>query len=549
MDKQKADQIITEYLKKIYGFAIKKSYSYDEAEELCAEIVCEVYLSLRKADEIISMERYIWRISNYVYSKYVSSRKKHEGISIDGMQIPYWENDAFEESEEELSRLRREIAFLKEKRRQIVYRFYYEDKSISVIAKEMEIPEGTVKWHLNKAKIELKEGLLMERKIGKLGLSPMNATGFGHRGSPGRNGGPEFYLRDRQNLNIVYSVYYSPKTKEEIAEELAITPVYLEEKINFLEENGFLVKTAGNRYTTYVRFDSGRYSLELQENRLKLQLRIAEILAEEYVPLVREAVKEVKNVYLPDGNRELLEAAAVFYGVSNRCGLPISKDLSKYIIKTTDGGEYIAWVNLIQKQSDIAYRPTLHLPSYWACGDMTRGSEKYPSVFSWSVDTRYSSRAGGWENNLTSDYEYLYEFVTGAIQENAANDEKFKRLKERAFLTADNRVNIMMVLGNADDFFAKIPACSSKLKDAFAEQALEIAMIEAKDFPPQMQDLIISTGVSSFIGRTVALMVMDFLYEKGTFQPLTENEKITSNLIMFSDVLPSKEQTDHSNSV
>ena len=93
MDKQKADQIITEYLKKIYGFAIKKSYSYDEAEELCAEIVCEVYLSLRKADEIISMERYIWRISNYVYSKYVSSRKKHEGISIDGMQIPYWECD------------------------------------------------------------------------------------------------------------------------------------------------------------------------------------------------------------------------------------------------------------------------------------------------------------------------------------------------------------------------------------------------------------------------------------------------------------------------
>lgn len=188
-------------------------------------------------------------------------------------------------------------------------------------------------------------------------------------------------MRDRQNLNIVYSVYYSPKTKEEIAEELAITPVYLEEKINFLEENGFLVKTAGNRYTTYVRFDSGRYSLELQENRLKLQLRIAEILAEEYVPLVREAVKEVKNVYLPDGNRELLEAAAVFYGVSNRCGLPISKDLSKYIIKTTDGGEYIAGVNLIQKQSDIAYRLTLHLPSYWACGDMTRGSENIRPYF------------------------------------------------------------------------------------------------------------------------------------------------------------------------
>lgn len=141
----------------------------------------------------------------------------------------------------------------------------------------------------------------MERKIGKLGLSPMNATGFGHSGSPGRNGGPEFYLRDRQNLNIVYSVYYSPKTKEEIAEELAITPVYLEEKINFLEENGFLVKTAGNRYTTYVRFDSGRYSLELQENRLKLQLRIAEILAEDMYLLSGRPSKRLKTYIFRTG--------------------------------------------------------------------------------------------------------------------------------------------------------------------------------------------------------------------------------------------------------
>ena len=41
MDKQRADEIIIEYLQKIYGFAIKKSYSYDEAEELCAEIIGE----------------------------------------------------------------------------------------------------------------------------------------------------------------------------------------------------------------------------------------------------------------------------------------------------------------------------------------------------------------------------------------------------------------------------------------------------------------------------------------------------------------------------
>lgn len=75
MDKQRADHIITEYLHKIYGFAIKKCYSYEEAEELCAEIIQEVYLSLLKTKEVINREGYIWRISEHTYAKYVSSRK------------------------------------------------------------------------------------------------------------------------------------------------------------------------------------------------------------------------------------------------------------------------------------------------------------------------------------------------------------------------------------------------------------------------------------------------------------------------------------------
>ena len=352
------------------------------------------------------------------------------------------------------------------------------------------------------------------------------------------NGGPEYYIGDKLNLNIVYSVYHSPRTKEEIAEELGVTPVYLEDKINFLEDNGFLVKTARDKYTTYVKFGAEKYSLELWENRLKVQLQIAETLAREYVPLVREAIKDIKNVYIPDENRELIEAAAVFYGVSNKCGIPINKDLSNYVIKTTAGGSFITCVELEAEQSDLDYCPMLKLPSYWACGNMIRTSEKYPSVYSWSIDTRYSSREGGWSNNFTSDYEYLYEFVNGAICDNTANGEKFKRLKGRGFLTEDNKVNIMMVMGEAEDFFAKIPAISDNLKEKFANTVLEFAMNDVKYYPPQMQDLVISWGVGGFISTNVALMVMDMLYENGVFTPLTENEKVTSNLIMFSDTIP-----------
>lgn len=97
----------------------------------------------------------------------------------------------------------------------------------------------------------------------------------------------------------------------------------------------------------------------------------------------------------------------------------------------------------------------------------------------------------------------------------------------------------MIVQGKAEDFFSKIPELDDKFKKKFADYALEYAQVKAMDYPPQMRDLIISWTAGGFVGNNeVALMLMDILYGNGTFKLLTQQEKITSNLIMFSDVLP-----------
>ena len=488
MKKEQADKIITEYLQKIYGFAVKKAYSYDEAEDICSEIVLEVYQSLLRSDEIVNIEGYIWRISEHTYSKFVSSKKKHEGVSIDGLEIPYFEEEYCEDAEAETKRLRREIAFLTEVRRKIVYMFYYLNRSISSISSELNIPEGTVKWHLNRARHELKEGFSMERTIGKLGLYPLEAADIGHDGNPGSNGGPEYYLNDKINLNIVYSVYRTPRTKEEIAAELGMTLVYIEDKINLLEDNGFIIKTKNDKYMTLVRFKPETYSREFNERIIKLQLDVAKVLALEYVPVVLKTIKDIKDIYIPSGNRELFEAAVVFYAVSNKCKIKTDIDHSKYYVQTTDGGRYIPYVYTKAKASDPDYEPTLKdIPSYGSCGSMQRWSDKYPSVFSWSVDSRYSKREGYWENNLVSDYEYLYEFISGELPDTAANCEKIARLKERGYLTTHNKPAIMIMKGNHKEFFKAIPTLDESLKKRFADTALELAMIEARDYPPQIQ--------------------------------------------------------------
>lgn len=538
MEKQKADKVITQYLNKIYGFAVNKAFSFDEAEVLCSEITFAVYTALLRADEIYNIDGYIWRISQHTYAKYVSTKKHHEGVSIDGLILPHYDSYSFENDDEEKIRISREVAYLSTQRRQIVYKYYYENKAINEIAHALKIPAGTVKWHLNQARGELKEGITMERKIGKLGLNPIEARGYGHSGNPGSNNGPESYIGDKLNLNIVYSVYFEPKNLEEIAEELGLTPVYIEDKVRFLEDNGFLVRTKGDRYTTFVKFEPQKYSLALREESYKTFLEIADIIVKEYVPLVRKAVENTKDVYIPSGNYELLEAAAIFYAITNKCVIPMSKDISKYYIKTTAGGEFVAMVYLHAEQEDKDYVPTIQMKNYWACGSMQRDSNKYPSVYSWSIDTELSSRTGAWKNNNYRDYEYVYEMITGAISDNDANAEKFKRLRERQFITDNNKANIMIIKGESEAFFNKIPPLSNSIKEKFMSKILEIAMMEAKYYPPQMHDLIVSWTVSGFIGGEIAIMVMEKLYENGTFKPLTEQERVTSNLLMFCDKLP-----------
>lgn len=108
---------------------------------MASDIAQEVYLSLLKAEDIANIEGYIWRISSYTYSKYVSRKKKAEGVSLDNVILPYYEDYSLEDPDEDLFRLRREVAFLTKTRRQIVYLFYYENQSVSHISKNLPFPK------------------------------------------------------------------------------------------------------------------------------------------------------------------------------------------------------------------------------------------------------------------------------------------------------------------------------------------------------------------------------------------------------------------------
>ena len=537
MEKQKADDTITLYLEKIYGFAFKKAYSYDEAEELTSEMTAEVYTSLLNSNDIINVSGYIWRICENVYSRYVAKNKKQEGLCENYMAAVSAAHMDDGITEEEKYKIRREISFLSELRRDIVFSFYYKNETIKKIAARHGIPEGTVKWHLNKIKKDLKEGMTMERKIGELGLNPVKALDISHNGTPGSNGGPEYYLKDKIDLNIVYSAYKKPRTLNEIAEELGMTPVFVEDRVTKLADNGFLVKKKGEKYISYVEFTGRTYSLENMDRIRDVKLRIAEQLIEKYVPLVRKCIANLQDVYIPSGNSELLEAAAIMYALRHKCTLKLghSYDYNQYFIKTTDGGCYTVWVDLERECVDPEYK-LRNQGDFCVCGSMWRMSSKYP-VKAWSIDSRLDSRTGNWQNNQNRDYEYLYELITGRLTDGPENIDKINRLKERGFIDDNGRPMIMIIKGKDTDFIDQIPELDKKRNEDFSKIALEFAMQRIKNVPPHMHDLVMA-DYEGFISEEVPMMVMDKLYANGTLKPLTESEQITANLIMFCDVLP-----------
>lgn len=132
MDKIYADKMIEKFHKIFYGFALSKTYTIDEAEELAARIVLEAYVALPKVDDISNWDGYLYRIAYGVYARYVKEIKRNSNFTINDMEITS-DVDFTKEimQSEDYKLVRREIAWLSKIQREIIYMYYYE-KSICI---------------------------------------------------------------------------------------------------------------------------------------------------------------------------------------------------------------------------------------------------------------------------------------------------------------------------------------------------------------------------------------------------------------------------------
>ena len=189
VNRQDAEKIITEYLKPIFGFALKRCKNAHDAEDLSQEIVLKAFRALLIKDDIGDAGKFIWTIAHNALSNYYRDTAKSViGVSIDEVAELIADPDSIlgdGDNADTVRRLQSEIAYLSRLQRKIVIAYYFENRKQADIAKDLGIPLGTVKWHLFEAKKELKRGMDTMRKTSELKFNPIKFEDYGISGSIG----------------------------------------------------------------------------------------------------------------------------------------------------------------------------------------------------------------------------------------------------------------------------------------------------------------------------------------------------------------------------
>lgn len=238
---------ITQYYSDLMRLASARCGSMQDAEDLVSETMLAALVFLRRGGEI----RYprTW-LANTLMNRYSDRLRRRYRQPV----IVNWEDcmeRAGDEDElpdaEEYAALRREVSMLGRLVREVTVRYYFRRQSVAEIARELGVPQGTVKSRLHAGRREIRKGIETMDTV-KNHLPWQLWLSFG--GSEGCGGAPRSLVEnDLIAQNLLLLAYDVPHTAQELARAIGIPTAYIEPILARLEA-GELMARAGERYYT-----------------------------------------------------------------------------------------------------------------------------------------------------------------------------------------------------------------------------------------------------------------------------------------------------------
>lgn len=243
--------IIESYIEKVYGYAVNRTYSREEADELTQEILFTAVRELPKLKDDSKFEPWLWGVAGNVTKSFQRYMGKQRAMySYDTLEVIPYEDEYGDENEELYDSLRTKITMLSAIYRDIVILYYYDNLSTKQISEKLNISEGTITWRLSEARKKLKKECT---EMNETALRPVNLqiriNGDGNYKDP-ISPFPYVYINDALSQNILYYCYEMPKTVEELAKLCGVPAYYIEDCLKNLIYREAMSETSKGKYRT-----------------------------------------------------------------------------------------------------------------------------------------------------------------------------------------------------------------------------------------------------------------------------------------------------------
>jgi RNA polymerase sigma-70 factor, ECF subfamily len=171
------EQLIEGYQRKIFNIALRMLGNYEDAGDLSQEVLIRIFKSIKSFKEESSFSTWIYRITTNVCLDEIRKRKNKRTISLDEeIRLDEGEMKRQIESDEptpedmaekeDLKKLVNDaIAMLSDEHRIAIVLRDMQGLSYEEIAEALNVPEGTVKSRINRARQALKNILSSRREL------------------------------------------------------------------------------------------------------------------------------------------------------------------------------------------------------------------------------------------------------------------------------------------------------------------------------------------------------------------------------------------------
>ncbi len=265
------------YIDRIYGYAVKRTYSGEEAADLTQDILYTVLKQLPTLKNEAAFEGWLWGIAANVTRTFRRKMGRQRAMFVYDMPDTLSYEDEYPIEDEELyAILRTKVAGLAGRYRDIVILNYYDGLSTKEIADRLDIPEGTVTWRLSEARRKLKGELEnMEITALKPKCMRLDIYGSGDYSDSGRPF-PHVYINDALSQNILIACYDEALSVEAIAKRCGVPAYYIEDSIANLQRRQALTEQGSGKYRTAFLIWDDRYDIYCEAHAEKALMPVME---------------------------------------------------------------------------------------------------------------------------------------------------------------------------------------------------------------------------------------------------------------------------------